>query len=312
MNSTMLEKLLEKSTTPEALESSIAYLAEHLGKFLKKRERVLICFREHKKGDLSWLMEQAVLRCEGIPVLWGPDKRWKSLLRLAFDTKVSTIIGPPMVLLGLTKLKKANATPLYIRKVIVAGYPSCDWMIEGIRKGFDCQVGGCFGVGRTGIVAGFACGRSWGVHIRDAVYGIDIIDPQGNSLPAGKQGEIVIYPKADPDLRYATGEYGCLEHALCKCGSSTPRLMDIYFGNTTDPILLELGDMLNSWTSVLDCRMERTPCGLELELVVFPGEKLPKLPNVAKQVVRPWDPERDEPFWYVPKLKKPEIYAESD
>lgn len=312
MCSSTYQKLLERSMTPEALESSIAYLAEHLEKMLKKQERVLICFQKHEKGNLSWLMEQAVLRCNAVPVVWGPDLRWKTLLRLAFSTKASTIIGPPMVLLGLTKLMKANGTPLYIRKVIVGGYPCTDWVIEGIRKGFDCEVGGCFGVSTTGIVAGFACGRSWGVHIREAEYGIDIVDGDGRVLPTGERGEIVIYPKGEQDLRYATGEYGCFVPEKCRCGSDTPRLMDIYFGNATDSGLLELGHMLNSWTSVLDCRLERGACGLELEMVVFQGEKLPKLPNVAKQVVRSWDPEQDEPFWYMPILKKSEISTEMD
>lgn len=312
MYSLTYRKLLEKSMAPEAVERSVLYLAEHLGKFLKKREHVLICFLEHEEGNLSWLMEQAVLRCGAVPVVWGPDRRWKSLLRLAFSTRASTIIGPPRVVLGLTKLKKANATPLFLRKVIIAGYPVFDWMVEGIKKGFDCEVGGCYGIGMTGVVAGFACGHSWGVHIRDTEYGIDIVDERGALLPAGENGEIVIYPKDQPQLRYGTGEMGRLELSPCKCGCSAARLIDIHPGKTEDPKLVELGQALNSWTSILDCRLERGPYGMEMELVTFPGEKLPKLPTVAKQVVRPWDPDTDEPFQYMPNLKNPGIYEESN
>ena len=36
--------------------------------------------------------------------------------------------------------------------------------------------------------------------------------------------------------------------------------------------------------------------GLEIELVCFQGEKLPKLPTAAKLVVRPWDPQNDAPY----------------
>lgn len=311
MYSRVYQNLIERSMTPEVMERSIVYLTEHLGKMLKKRERVLICFLEHEKGGLSWLMEQAVLRCDAIPIVWGPDRRWKTLLRLAFSNRASTVIGPPLVILGLTKLKKANATPLFIRKVITAGYPCLDWMIEGIKKGFDCESGGCFCVGMTGVVAGFACGHSWGVHIRDAEYGIDIVDDNGNCIPDGESGEIIIYPKELPDLRYPMGENGRLIRERCKCGSTTPRLLDIVPGKTVDADLVALGQSLNSWTSILDCRLERGECGLELEIVVFPGEKLPKLPTMAKQLVRPWDPETDEPFWYVPELKNPGIYEEN-
>ena len=39
---------------------------------------------------------------------------------------------------------------------------------------------------------------------------------------------------------------------------------------------------------------------LEMEIVCFPGEKLPKLPSAAKLVVRPYNPKTDEPTWFYP------------
>lgn len=296
-------KIVEKSLEKGAQERSIEYLSEHLGKFLRKGERVLICFLEHEEGDLSWLMEQAVLHCGAVPVIWGPDHRWKTLLRQAFYSKASAIIGPPLIVLGMTKLKKYHETPLYIRKVITAGYPCLDWMIDGIVRGLDCEAGGCFSLGESGVVAGFACGRSWGVHVREAEYGVDIVDENGNSLPAGECGEIVIYPKSDPAVRYAMGENACLSPTPCRCGSKAPLLLEMRPGRTEDPDLAALGQYLQSWTSILDCRLRKGESGLEIEIVCFPGEKLPALPTAAKLVIRPWNPKNDEPFWYVPTLK---------
>lgn len=300
------QKIVEISKTPEARERSIAYLAEHLGQFLKKGERLLICFLEHNEGELGWLMEQAALRCNAVPVVWGPDHRWQTLLRQAFYSKASAIVGPPLVILGLSKLKKYSATPLAIRKVITAGYPCPDWMIEGIRRGLDCEVGGCFTLKQTGVVAGFACGRSWGIHLREAEYDVDIVDENGNICPDGEAGEIVIYPKAYPHLRYPMGEVARKETAVCSCGSSTVRLMDFTYGPMTDPDLAELEQYLQLWTSILDCRMNKGESGLEIEIICFAGEKLPKLPTAAKLVLRPWNPKNDEPFWYVPVKKNVE------
>ena len=297
------EEIVRRSMEADARERSIEYLAEHLGNFLRKRERVLICFLEHEEGNLSWLMEQAVLRCDAVPVVWAEDRRWKTLLRLAFSHKVSAIIGAPLVVLGLTKLKKNSATPLSIRKVVTAGYPCPAWMIDGIVRGLDCEMGGCFSLGLSGAVAGFACGRSWGVHLREAEYGVDIVDEAGNSLPEGEQGEMVFYPKDRTELRCSMGENARLVHTPCRCGSTAPRLMDMCPGRTEDKDLTELRQMLHSWTSILDCRLNKGECGLEMEIVVFPGEKLPKLPYAAKLVVRPWEPEEDEPFRYIPTRK---------
>lgn len=300
MRDTIKNQIVENAMQARTREDSIAYLAEHLGKFLRKQERVLICFDEHREGNLSWLMEQAVFRCGAIPVIWGPDHRWKTLLQQAFYSRASAIIGPPLVILGLTKLKKRNGTPLFIRRVVTAGYPCPDWMIDGIVKGLDCEAGGCFTLGETGVIAGFACGHSWGIHLRDNVYGVDIVGDDGECLPAGQAGEIVLYPKNAPQLRFSTGEFASLEMASCKCGSVSPRLMNFSAGKTMDPDLAELFQYLHSWTSILDCRLARGNSGLAIEIVCFPGEKLPRLPSAAKLLIRPWNPKNDEPFRYMP------------
>ena len=198
-------KIVELSRKPENAEKTVAYLAEHLGKFLRKNERVLICFPYREKGSLSQLFEQAVRQCQAVPVVWE-DLLWKALLRQAFVNKVTAIIGPPLILLGLMKLRRHNGTPLFVRKVITSGYPAPEWMIDGLVQGFDCEVGGCFGLEHSGIVAGFACGKSWGVHLRNDVYGVDIVDDAGKSLPEGWQGQIVLYPKEAPQLRLPIGD----------------------------------------------------------------------------------------------------------
>ena len=103
-----IEKL---ACEPEAIQATICYLAEKLG-FLKAGEKVLICFRDHRENGIGWLMEQAVLRIDAIPVIWGPDHRWNTLLRQTFESHSIAVIGSPLVLLGLMKLKKRHNNQL--------------------------------------------------------------------------------------------------------------------------------------------------------------------------------------------------------
>ena len=63
-----------------------------------------------------------------------------------------------------------------------------------------------------------------------------------------------------------------------------------------DPQLQELEAHLLSWSSVLDFRAERTAQGLRMEILVFPGRKLPQLPSGACITVRDWNPKLDAPF----------------
>ena len=300
MDTPVLLKMIEMSQKPEEQEKTVRYLQQKISRFVKQGDKVLISFPDHSPGSLSDLYSRAVKACGAVPVIWGPDKRWKTLLQQAFFSRANTVIGLPFVILGLAKLKKHSGLPIYLRNVVTAGYPCLDWMIDGIQKGLDCTGWGSFSITTTSVVAGFSCDDSSGVHLRDDCFGIDIVDASGNVLPEGSFGDMVLYPLADPTLRYSMGERGRLEHKPCTCGCASPRVMDLYPGKNDDPELVDLGQYLHSWTSVLDCNLVRGSYGLEIELVVFTGEKLPKLPSAAKQVIRPWDPKHDKPFFYKP------------
>lgn len=311
MDLNILNRMMALAEEDSAAEASVIYIADHLHTVLKKGEKALICFGAEKKGGLGWLMEQAVLRCGGVPVVWGPDYRWKTVLQQAFYSHASVIIGPPLIVLGLCKLKKHTGLPLYIRHAVLAGYPSTDWIIDGIVNGLDCTTSGCFGFGETGIIAGYSCHKSLGVHIRPDVYDIVLRDRNAEPVPEGQIGEIYISVRNEPQLCIPWGDQARVTTEVCACGNCTPRLLDLFPGENVDPDLIDLGQHLHSWTSVLDCRMRRGECGLELELVVFPGEKLPKLPSAAKLLVRPWDPKHDTPFFYAPTVKNRDFMWET-
>ena len=296
--------LRDMAARPQAQADTVAYLAGHLAGFVKKMDTVLICFPEQGSDSLSNLMEQAVLRCEAIPVVWGADHRWKSLLRLAFSSRASTVISTPLIVLGLAKLRSFYSIPLFVRNVVTSGYPCEEWMIDGIRRGLDCVSWGCFGIGITGVVAGFSCSQARGIHLRESEYQIEIVDAIGSVLPEGEDGEIVLSPVGAPELRYFMGENARLRTGRCACGSVHPLLTDIHAGRTeADADLLELGKMLQSWSSVLDCHLQKGQYGLELDIVVLPGGRLPKLPGAAKQCIRVFDPAKDEPLPYDPTQK---------
>lgn len=303
MNMENFVRLVQIANEPALRDDTIAYLAEHLGKFLKPGEKVMLAFREHKEGNISWLMEQAALRINVVPVIWGPDHRWSTLLRQTFQIRASVVIGTPLILLGLTKLKKHSNTPLPIRKVISVGFPCLEWVIDGIVKGLDCEMGGCFSIHEEGIVAGFACGHSWGVHVWEKYYDVDIVDENGVSLPDGTQGNVVLYPKSHPEVRVDLGDLAMIADTPCRCGSTTKRLLDIQIGKSMDPDICKLVLYLQSWTSILDCHLSKSESGLEIEIIAFSGEKLPKLPTAAKLVIRPYDPKTDEPFWFDPGIR---------
>lgn len=301
MNEIAYAKLAAMAAEPEAMEKSICYITDHISAFLKKRDRVLICF-VNAPGNFGSIIEQAVLRCGAIPVI-PEDLKWKTLLKEAFSKRCAVIVGTPLLLLGLSKLARRMQTPLYARNVILAGYPSSGWMIEGIRRGLDCSIYGCYDPGAGIVVAGFSCDDSGAIHLRRSEYGVDIVDDNGEILPNGELGEVVLYPVGVPEVRFHTGDYARMTAPPCPCGCDNPRLFDIDTVRGVDPMLSVLGEELHQWTSVLDCRLSKSGYGLELEIITFPGEKLPKLPSCAKLIIRNWNPEEDVPFPHMFVLK---------
>lgn len=288
-------KIAALVSDPKALEDTAEYIAAHLRLFLRPRCKVLICFPAKENTDLGAIFVRAVQLAGAFPLVWGPDHRWKALLRQAFSERAEAIIGPPLVILGLSKLAKATATPLYIRNVVTAGYPCEDWMIDGIIRGLDCGTWGCFGPGVGPIVSGFSCGRSRGVHIREDVYDVTV---------EGEQGIISVSLKTHPDVRLPISDHGRMVADRCPCGRCNTRLMDIAPSERLGAELDDLQQELHSWTSILDVRLEKGESGLEMELIVFPGQKLPKLPTCAKRIIKAWNPEQDEPFGLVPDWEK--------
>ena len=77
----------------------------------------------------------------------------------------------------------------------------------------------------------------------------------------------------------------------CDVTADTPCLE-----NPEDPLMRQLDERLLSWSSVLDFSAKQTEQGLSLEILVFPGRQLPKIPSGANVTVRPWQPKTDVPF----------------
>ena len=279
--------------TEEQLEASVAYLTQQFGKFLKRRERVLICHPD-AYGSIGWAIGQAVERCEAVPIYLGSDMRWMTILRTAFSSRCNTIVTEPLVLLGLSKLTKAMGVPLFLRNAVLSGYLCMPWMREGMQQGLDCRTYGLFDP--AGVAAGFIVPEETTLWLRKDLFDAFTRDEAGNILPDGEYGDVVVRSAADPSAAFFMSYRGIVRHVPCEGERDNIGLSNMTVGRNVELEIARLSGHLLRWSSILDCRVTRSDYGLELEIVTFPGEKLPKLPSCAKQVVRPWDPETEIPF----------------
>jgi phenylacetate-CoA ligase len=133
-----------------------------------------------------------------------------------------------------------------IKTVFVTGEILFQHQRELIADTLNCPVANGYG----GRDSGFVCHEcpQGGMHIMADATIVEILDPQGQPVPVGESGEIVVtdlYSREVPFLRYATGDVGALSSRVCPCGRPLP-LLDNIEGRTTDFIVAPDGTILHA------------------------------------------------------------------
>ncbi|MEQ9395887.1 phenylacetate--CoA ligase family protein [Haliea sp.] len=116
---------------------------------------------------------------------------------------------------------------------------------EAIEQTFGCPVANGYGGRDAGFIA-HACPEG-SLHITAEDMVVEIVDGDGNVLPAGEQGEIVVthlFTSEFPFVRYRTGDVGILTDDTCACGRSLPVLASVE-GRTTDFVTAADGTVLH-------------------------------------------------------------------
>ena len=114
-----------------------------------------------------------------------------------------------------------------------------------IAQQFACPVANGYGSRDAGFIA-HEC-RHGGMHISAEDIIVEIVDEQGNVLPDGEAGEIVVTHMATaefPFIRYRTGDVAVRAASDCACGRALPLLRHID-GRTTDFIVASDGTVMH-------------------------------------------------------------------
>ncbi|MGB1108866.1 MAG: phenylacetate--CoA ligase family protein [Gammaproteobacteria bacterium] len=114
-----------------------------------------------------------------------------------------------------------------------------------IEEGVGCPVANGYGGRDAGFIA-HQC-PAGGMHLSAEDIVVEIVDPEGNPLPPGEEGEIVTTHLATRDfpfVRYRTGDVGVLSDEPCACGRGLPVFKEI-MGRTTDFIVAADGTVMH-------------------------------------------------------------------
>jgi len=113
---------------------------------------------------------------------------------------------------------------------------------ELIEKRLGCMVYSTYNMNEMGAMS-FECERRDGYHINADACFLRIVDEEGNTLPDGETGEVVISNLVNTStvlLNYRTGDKGRIDPYPCKCGRSLPLLRDL-MGRISDRVYFRNG-----------------------------------------------------------------------
>ncbi len=134
---------------------------------------------------------------------------------------------------------------LGIKVAFVTSERLYDHQRQVIEKVFACPVANGYGGRDAGFIAHQCPQGSMHITAEDII--VEITDNNGQVLPHGEAGEIVITHLATRDfpfIRYRTGDVGVLGDEQCSCGRGLPVLKEIQ-GRSSDFIVAQDGAVLH-------------------------------------------------------------------
>jgi len=191
------------------------------------------------------------------------DGLFRSHLIPAFDLTTATIEGfivqiqarKPAMLFGYPSVyamiaKQAlgegtDLSQLGIKVVFVTSERLYDHQREVIEQVFGCPVANGYGGRDAGFIA-HQC-PDGGLHLSAEDMVVEIIDEQGNVLPDGQRGEIVVTHLASgefPFIRYRTGDIASISTDNCACGRGLP-MLEALDGRSTDFVVAQDGTKMH-------------------------------------------------------------------
>ena len=204
-------------------EHTVGFFAAGISEMLAEGESCFIAFPFTGPFGLGDLIAKAVERLGGIPIRAGFGMVWGEMLALIKETQPESYIGFPVTLLSLLRLY-GDGFP--VKRALVSGDACPKGVMEELEKALGSKLYPHYGSRECSLGGAVTCPAFHGMHLRENHIIPEIIDENGQVLPDGEYGELVITTigsDAMPLIRYRTGDYTRIL-PQCPCGGVTRRI----------------------------------------------------------------------------------------
>ena len=193
-------------------------------------------------------LRDAVLRTGLLPAFEMSEARLDGFVQHIRQRRPRMLFGYPSALSHIAKHAEKRGvcmSDLGIRVAFVTSERLYDDQRATISRVFGCPVANGYGGRDAGFIA-HEC-PAGGMHLTAEDIVVEIVGSNGQALPDGEAGEIVITHLATRDfpfIRYRTGDIAVLDLKPCRCGRGLPLLKEIQ-GRATDFVVAADGTVLH-------------------------------------------------------------------
>jgi phenylacetate-CoA ligase len=194
------------------------------------------------------ILRDQLFRTKLLPAFEMSEQKLDSFLGQIRAMRPKMLFGYPSALSHIAihaEAKGQNMNDLGIQVAFVTSERLYDEQRLQISRTFGCPVANGYGSRDAGFIA-HECPQG-GMHITAEDIIVEIVNPNGKSLPPGESGEIVVTHLATEDfpfIRYRTGDIGILDTNICSCGRGLPMLKEIQ-GRSTDFLTAQDGTIMH-------------------------------------------------------------------
>lgn len=193
-------------------------------------------------------LRDRLLRTQLLPAFEMSEEKLDSFIATIRTRRPRMLFGYPSALSHIARHAQRRGQALDrlgIQVAFVTAERLYDEQRAMIMKTFGCRVANGYGGRDAGFIA-HECPQG-GMHITAEDLIVEIVAPDGKSLPPGQAGEVVVTHLATRDfpfIRYCTGDVAVLDDKPCTCGRGLPLLREIQ-GRTTDFVVATDGTVMH-------------------------------------------------------------------
>lgn len=237
--------------TERDIAHTVGFFAAGIGEFVSPGEAVAVAMPFSGPDGLGELICRAVESLGAKPVRMGVGRSLGEQAEMLEAERPEAYIGMPVPLLGLIRWM---GSPGSLRRALVSGDACPEGVTRELERLLGTRLFPHYGSREMCLGGAVTCPAHEGMHLRENHVIAEIVSPEGEALPDGEFGELVITTvdmQAMPLIRYKTGDYTRFLAEPCPCGGVTRRLDTVRRARET-PDIVDLDSALFALPGLID------------------------------------------------------------